>query len=84
MFMLSMKNIMVIIVIHIIPIGISICVFRPSSVSVEPVRMPRVRFIICVRGSVINAMPCAVWGSEESGKNVPLKNSIGVISRNMG
>lgn len=60
MLMLTMKNIIVTIVIHMMLRGISICVFKPNRVSVTPVKVPRVRFIICVRGRAVNARPCIV------------------------
>lgn len=84
MFMLTMKNMIVVMVIHSVLIGISVCVFSSMSVSVVPVSALRVRFTMCVRGRVVMARFWAVWGREERGKNVPLRNSIGVISRNMG
>lgn len=60
MFMLNRKKIVAAIVIHMMLMGISVWVFKPNIISVEPVRTLRVRFTICVRGSVVNAIACAV------------------------
>ena len=79
-----MKKTMAIMAIHRRLRGIRVWVFRPKIISVEPVRAPRVRFTTWVRGRAAIAMPCAVAGREERGKKVPLKNSIGVMKRNMG
>ena len=79
-----MKNAMVAMVIHMMLMGISVWVFSPRSVSVVPVRMPRVRFTMCVRGIAVSARPWAVCGREERGKNVPLRNIMGVNSRKKG
>lgn len=79
-----MKNIMVIMVIHIMLMGIRVFVVRPSRVSVAPVSAPRVRFTIWARGSVVRASPCAGFGRVFMGKKVPLRKSIGVMNRNIG
>jgi len=79
-----MKNSIAIMAIHRMLRGISVCVFSPRRVSVVPVRAPRVRFTMCVRGRAVNAMPWMACGREDRGKNVPLKKSIGVIKRNIG
>lgn len=82
--MLIIKKAIVTIAIQMRLKGIRACMFSPKRVSVEPVKVPRVRFTICVRGRTAKASPCAVSGSDARGKNVPLKNIIGVMSRKKG
>lgn len=62
----------------------NIPVLRPKIGSTPPTIVPRVMFTICVRGRMAIARPCAAVGSEVKGKNVPHKNSMGVIKRNEG
>jgi len=53
-------------------------------VSILPSVKPLVRFTTCVKGRIIWAAVCAGKGNVESGKKVPLKRNMGVMSRNEG
>ena len=62
----------------------NIPVLRSKIGSTLPTIAPRVMFTICVSGRIAMARPCAAVGSDVRGKNVPHKNSIGVMKRNEG
>ena len=55
--MLTMKNMAAMRVIHRMLRGIRVWVFSPKRSSVVPVRAPRVRFTMCVRGRAVKARP---------------------------
>lgn len=58
--------------------------WRLSIVSVLPTTSARDKFTTWVKGKIAMATACATKGSDERGKKVPLKKSIGVTNRNVG
>ena len=58
--------------------------FKPKIGSTLPVITPLVMFTTCVSGNIAIAPACTVVACDDRGKNVPAKNSMGVMNRNVG
>ncbi len=56
----------------------------PRKGSILPISSSRVRFTTWVKGKTPNATACNASGTNDNGKNVPLKRNIGVMNRKVG
>ena len=57
---------------------------RPRKDSTLPKTNPLVKVTTCVNGKTPNATACNGTGTNDNGKNVPLKRNIGVMNRKVG